>query len=73
MGSTFRLYLISTVTDAVLETVVEWQNRPLEPLLSSAAQARPFAGRPEWHWFKSARADRSHLSDRLHRISAFPA
>ena len=23
--------LISTVTDAVLETVVEWQNRPLEP------------------------------------------
>src|SRR5439155_6440559 len=24
--------LISTVTDAVLETVGEWQNRPLEPL-----------------------------------------
>jgi len=23
--------LISTVTDAVLETVSEWQNRPLEP------------------------------------------
>ena len=24
--------LISTVTDAVLETVAEWQNRPLEPM-----------------------------------------
>ena len=24
--------LISTVTDAVLETVGEWQNRPLEPM-----------------------------------------
>ena len=25
--------LISTVTDAVLETVAEWQNRPLEPII----------------------------------------
>jgi putative transposase len=25
-------YLISTVTDAVLETVAEWQNRPLGPM-----------------------------------------
>ena len=27
--------LISTVTDAVLETVAEWQNRPLEPVVSA--------------------------------------
>jgi putative transposase len=24
--------LISTVTDSVLEDVIEWQNRPLEPM-----------------------------------------
>jgi putative transposase len=34
--------LISTVTDAVLETVAEWQNRPLEPM--SAGFLRRTAG-----------------------------
>ena len=35
--------LISTVTDAVLETVAEWQNRPLEPVYPLIF-ARPAAG-----------------------------
>jgi putative transposase len=35
--------LISTVTDAVLETVAEWQNRPLEPMY------------PLVFWFSSTR------------------
>ncbi len=32
MGLEVSPDLISTVTDAVLETVAEWQNRPLEPM-----------------------------------------
>ena len=37
--------LISTVTDAVLETVAEWQNRPLEPMyLRRAAGQNPRRG-----------------------------
>ena len=32
MGSTSPLISSSAVTDAVLEEIAEWQNRPLEPL-----------------------------------------
>ena len=45
--------LISTVTDAVLETVAEWQNRPLEPmypLVFSAPGADANEERVQWSW-----------------------
>ena len=38
--------LISTVTDAVLETVGEWQNRPLEPMYRPELAAQLGPGHP---------------------------
>jgi hypothetical protein len=37
--------LISTVTDAVLETVGEWQNRPLEASVGSVTRSDCFGSR----------------------------
>jgi putative transposase len=36
--------LVSTVTDAVLEEVTEWQNRPLEPIVSAVSNWGTFDG-----------------------------
>ena len=59
--------LISTVTDAVLETVAEWQNRPLEPMYplvffstrcgSKSATRGSFATRPSMSRLASRRKE----------------
>jgi Transposase and inactivated derivatives len=49
--------LISTVTDAVLETVAEWQNRPLEPDVSAGFLRRAAGQNPR----RGARSQQGRL------------
>ena len=47
--------LISMVTDAVLETVAEWQNRPLEPMYPLFSSRRAAGQNPRrGAWFATA-------------------
>ena len=62
--------LISAVTDAVLEEVAEWQNRPLEAMLSAGFLRRAAGqdprrgpGSQQGHLHRARRARRRHQGD----------
>ena len=64
--------LVSAVTDAVLEEIAEWQNRPLEPLYALSSRRHPGQGARRRHGAQQSRLRRPWSSARRNQGNSRP-